>query len=121
MKCNEIISEGQGRLAGALQGATPGLVTYSALDNNNSPYAAYRFGIALAASPRDNDNDTEAAMGSKFAMIDYSDADEAIRRGAEKHMGIHPTTNTGRGSEEVDGTYTQSPVKAAGPVTLRKK
>lgn len=120
MKCNEIISEGKGKLAGALQGATPGLVTYSALDNNNSPYAAYRFGIALAASPRENDDDTEGALGSKFAMIDYSDADEVIRRGAEKKMGIHPTTNTGRGSEEVSDTYSQSPIKARGPIALKK-
>jgi hypothetical protein len=121
MKCNEVIVEGKGKLAGALQGATPGLVTYSALHNNNSPYSAYRFGIALAASPRENDNDTEAALGSKFAMIDFSDADEAIRRGAEKKMGIRPTTNTGRGSEEAEGTNTTSPVKSAGPVTLKRK
>lgn len=120
MKCNEIISEGKGKLAGALQGATPGLVTYSELDNNNSPYAAYRFGIALASSPRDNDNDTEAALGSKFAMIDFSDADEEIRRGAEKHMGVRPTTNTGRGSEEADGTNTKSPVVPRGAISLKK-
>ncbi len=121
MKCNEIIVEAKGKLAGEFQGATPGLVTYSALDNNNSPYMAYRFGIALAASPRDNDNDTEAPMGSKFTMIDFSDADEEIRRGAEKHMGVKPTSDTGRGSTEVKDTYTKSPIKAAGPVTLRKK
>jgi len=121
MKCNEVIVEGKGKLAGALQGATPGLVTYSELDNNNSPYAAYRFGIALAASPRENDNDTEAALGSKFAMIDFSDADEEIRRGAEKKMGVRPTTNTGRGSTEDKSTYTQSPIKSAGPITLKRK
>lgn len=121
MKCNEIISEGKGKLPGAFQGATPGLVTYSALDNNNSPYSAYRFGIELAASPGNTMGDTEAAMGSKFTMIDFSDADEEIRRGAEKRMGIQPTTNTGRGSTEVDGINTKSPVTARGPITLKKK
>lgn len=121
MKCNEVISEGKGRLAGAFQGATPGLVTYSALDNNNSPYAAYRFGMALASSPRENDNDTEAAMGSKFTMIDFSDADEEIRRGAEKKMGIKPTTNTGRGSDEVQDTNTVSPLPGRGPIKSNKK
>jgi hypothetical protein len=121
MKCNEIISEGKGKLPVAFNGATPGLITYSALDNNNSPYSAYRFGIALAASPRDNDNDTEAPMGSKFTMIDFSDADEEIRRGAEKQMGVRPTTNTGRGSKEVDGTNTNSPITPRGPISLKRK
>lgn len=121
MKCNEVIIESVGKLASELHGATPGLVTYAQLDNNNNPYLAYRFGVALAASPRDNDNDTEAPMGSKFTMIDFSDADEEIRHGAEKKMNIKPTTNTGRGSEEIDGINKQSPVKAAGPITLRNK
>lgn len=121
MKCNEIITESKGELAGEFAGATPGLVTYSALDNNNSPYMAYRFGIALASSPRDNDNDTEAHMGSKFTMIDFSDADEEIRRGAEKHMGVQPTSDTGRGSVEVNDTYKQSPIKPQAPISLKKK
>jgi hypothetical protein len=122
MKIIEIITESnKGTLPKPFQGATPGLVTYSQLDNNNSPYLAYRFGIALAASPAENDNDSEAAIGSRFTMIDFSDADEEIRRGAEKKMNIQPTTNTGRGSHEVDGINKQSPLKAVGPITLRNK
>jgi len=121
MKINEIISEARGKLSRTLHHATPGLVTYGELDNNNSPYLAYRFGVALAGSPAKNEADEQGAIGSRFTMIDFSDADEEIRRGAERKMGVSPTTNTGRGSEEAESVNRVSPVKAQGPITLKKK
>lgn len=110
MKVNEIISEDKKPLNKTAKQALPNLTTYSVLDNNNHPYLAYRFGVALAASPDDKGH-TEGPIGSDFAMIDYTDGDAAIRKGAEKKMGVKPSTGTGKGSEERhDLVNTVSPV-----------
>jgi hypothetical protein len=77
------------------------LTVYDQLDNNNNPYLAYRFGIALAGSPHE-DMDKRGAIGSDFVMADYTDADTAIRLGAERVMGVRSTKSTGKGSEELD-------------------
>jgi hypothetical protein len=78
------------------------LTIYDQLDNNNNPYLAYRFGIALAGSPNE-DMDKRGAIGSDFVMADYTDADTEIRLGAEKVMGVKSTKSTGKGSQELDG------------------
>ena len=89
--------------------ALSNLTQYDALDNNNNPYLAYRFGIALASSPR-GDMDKKGTIGSNFNMIDYTDADEEIRKGAEKTMGVTPARSTGKGSKEIPSTLKVSPV-----------
>lgn len=98
----------------ALTQAAPNLTTFDALDNNNNPYLAYRFGVALAASPEDRGSE-EGPIGSKFTMVDYTDADAEIRKGAEKKMGIGHSTETGKGSAELDS------INKASPVAARKK
>ncbi len=89
--------------------ALSNLTQYDALDNNNNPYLAYRFGVALASSPR-GDMDLKGPIGSNFNMIDYSAADEEIRKGAERVMGVKASRSTGKGSKELPGTQVVSPV-----------
>lgn len=114
MRFHEFVGEDRAPMRKALTQAAPNLTTFDSLDNNNNPYLAYRFGVALAASPEDRGNQ-EGPIGSKFTMVDYSDADAAIRRGAEKKMGISHSTETGKGSEELDS------INCASPVAPRKK
>lgn len=111
MRAREFIGENGRRKKfrkGFIQ-ASPNLVTYDTLDNNNNPYLALRFGIALAGSP-DEDMDREGPVGGRFMMINYSDADAEIRRGAEKIMGIKSQNSTNTGSKEMKIVNTVSPV-----------
>lgn len=91
--------------------AIPGLTTNAGLDNNNNPYLAYRFGMALAAAPG-GDMDPKGEIGSNFTMVDYTDADTKMRKHAEKVIGSHSTQKTGKGSHELDSTHKVSPVQA---------
>ena len=104
MRAKEFIPEGRERkpLRKGVAQSMSNLTVYDQLDNNNNPYLAYRFGIALAGSP-DDDMDKRGAIGSDFVMADYTDADTKIRKGAEKVMGVRSTKSTGKGSQELDG------------------
>ena len=104
MRAKEFIPEGQDRktLRKGVAQSMSNLTVYDQLDNNNNPYLAYRFGMALAGSPNE-DMDKRGAMGSDFVMVDYTDADTAIRLGAERVMGVRSTKSTGKGSLELDG------------------
>jgi len=108
MRAHEFVKESRAPMRKALTQAAPNLTTFDTLDNNNNPYLAYRFGVALAASPNDAGSE-QGPIGSKFTMIDYSDADTEIRKGAEKKMGIKHSTATGKGSEELDSINVTSP------------
>ena len=105
MRAKEFIPEGRDRkeLRKGVAQSMSNLTVYDQLDNNNNPYLAYRFGIALAGSPH-VDMDKRGAIGSDFVMADYTDADTKIRQGAEKVMGVRSTKSTGKGSQELDGT-----------------
>lgn len=111
MKINEIISEGRDRelMRPMHKQALNNLTQYDQLDNNANPYLAYRFGVALAGSPA-RDMDKRGTIGSNFHMVDYSAADEEIRHGAERVMGIKSNRSTGRGSEELTSVNAVSPV-----------
>lgn len=111
MKINEVIVEGRSKkpMRKMHKQALDNLSQYDALDNNNNPYLAYRFGMALAGSP-DMDMDRKSTIGSNFNMVDYTDADTKIRRGAEKVMGVKPSMSTGKGSEELPSVQKHSPV-----------
>lgn len=113
MKILEVVSEGRNRkpLRRSAHLALPNLAQYDALDNNNNPYLAYRFGVAMASSP-DGDMDKRGPIGSNFNTIDYSEADAEIRRGAESVMGVQPSRSTGPGSEELKLVNKQSIVRA---------
>ncbi len=105
MRAKEFIPEGQDRkpMRKGVAQSMSNLTSYDQLDNNNNPYLAYRFGIALAGSPTE-DMPKKGPIGSDFVMADYTDAETAIRKGAEKIMGVRSSRTTGKGSQELDGT-----------------
>ena len=102
MRAKEFIPEGRERepLRKSVKQAISNLTSYHDLDNNNNPYLAYRFGVALAGSPN-HDMDKRGAIGSDFVMADYTDADTEIRKGAEKIMGVRSSATSGKGSREL--------------------
>lgn len=120
MKINEVIVEG--KLRKGAQNATPDMQTWPALNNNNSPYAAYRFGMALAGSPDfDEGMDREGPIGGDFTTIGYTDADRNILDAAAKHMGVIASQQTSKGSKELDHVTKVSPVRLVGPITRTTK
>lgn len=109
MRAKEFINEANRKpLRKSVKSASANLTTYDQLNNNNDPYLAYRFGLALASSP-ECEMSSEGPIGSSFTMIDYTDADKKIRKGAEKHMGVKSNLNTGP-STELDNTNLVSPI-----------
>ena len=118
MKITEIVSES--KLRKGAKSSTPDMQTWPALNNNNSPYAAYRFGIALAVSP-DTHMDKEGPIGGNFTTIGYSDADREILDAAAKLMGVSSNQETSNTSVEMDVIYKVSPVNPKGPVQLKSK
>lgn len=119
MKVNEIVSESKQLRKGARY-ATPNLETWAKLDNNNSPYLAYRFGVALARSPAEQVHPT-GPIGGQFTTIGYTDADNEILQGAAKAMGVAPTKKTSSGSKELPDVNTSSPMTPKGPVKRKSK
>jgi hypothetical protein len=118
MKIADIITEATKLRRGA-QRATPDMQSWPELNNNNSPYAAYRFGIALAGSP-DRSMDKNGPIGGDFTTIGYTTADQEILDFAAKSMGVTPKQQTTKDSLELDNIQTQSPVQARGPIQRKK-
>lgn len=113
MKINEIVTEGKNEkpLRKSVKQSMSSLTKNTSLDNNNHPYLAYRFGIALAGAP-DHDMPANGPLGSNFITADYTDGEREIRKAAEKSMGVASSSHdmTGKGSKELDTTNTVSPV-----------
>jgi hypothetical protein len=122
MKVNEIITEGAGlsKLRKGARDATPDLEAFPQLDNNNNPYLAYRFGVAMAVSP-DTHMDREGPIGSEFTTIGYTDADREIIDGAKKLMGVQSNKKSSGKSKESDWVNKQSPMQPKGPVKRKNK
>lgn len=122
MKIRDIISEGAGlsKLRKGAQTATPDLEVFPQLDNNNNPYLAYRFGVAMAVSP-DTHMDREGPIGSEFTTIGYTDADREIIDGAKKLMGVTSNKKSTGKSQESDWVNKQSPMQPKGPVKRKGK
>lgn len=116
MKISEIITEARrSPLRKSSRSSTPDMEYYDYLDNNNHPYMAYRFGIALAVAPKTHMY-PEGPIGSRFTTIAYTDADNEIIDVAKKMIGVKSTALTSNDSTEMDFVNTQSPVKPKGPV-----
>lgn len=110
MKINEIIFEAsKGKMRKATTQSLSNITSYPYLDNNNHPYLAYRFGMALAKSP-DDVKDQEGPIGSEFTTIGYSDADAEIINHARKEFGIKGRVHSTKGSEELPSINKASPV-----------
>ena len=117
MRAKEFIEESKKPLRKSVRQSMPNLTTSSTLDNNNHPYLAYRFGVALAASPDTESVYAEGPLGSDFMMVDFSDGDREIRKAAAKKMGIKFDQGTGRGSEELSDKI----INKTSPVAQPKK
>lgn len=120
MKINEIVTEA--KLRKGSQASTPDMQTWPALNNNNSPYAAYRFGIALAGSPDFiADMDKNGPIGGDFTTIGYTTADKEILDAAARKMGVAPTQQTSDDSKELDSTNKYSPTRKVGAIQRLSK
>lgn len=110
MKINEIITEAsRGKLRKAATQALSNVTSYPYLDNNSHPYVAYRFGVALAKSPNDV-NDELGPIGSEFTTMGYSKEDQKIINHARKEFGLATHTHSTEGSVELDNVNSTSPV-----------
>lgn len=111
MRAEEFINEGKARskFRKSTSQSMSNLETWPELDNNNNPYLAYRFGVAMAGAPSE-DMDKKGPVGSSFTTIGYSDAEKEITKAAAKVMGVTPTNLTGDGSKELKSANTVSPV-----------
>ena len=114
MKINEIIVEAKerGKIRKATQNSLSNLHSYPYLDNNAHPYVAYRFGVALARSPRDV-TAKQGPIGSQFTTIGYSDVDQEIIDHTRKEFGLPVRKLSTKGSFELDGVNKSSPVATA--------
>lgn len=117
MKINEIVVEG--KLRKGARNATPDMQSWPALNNNNSPYAAYRFGVALAGAP-DYEMDKSGPIGGDFTTIGYSSADKEILDAAASSMGVTPKQQTSKKSKELDNVNTTSVTQPRGPIQKKK-
>jgi len=110
MRASEFVNEGKARskLRKSTSQSMSNMETWPELDNNNNPYLAYRFGIAMAGAPSD-DMDKKGPVGSSFTTLGYSSAEKEITKAAAKIMGVTPTNLTGDGSIELLSTNTVSP------------
>lgn len=118
MRASEFVNESS-RIRKSAKQAIPGMTINQGLDNNNNPYLAYRFGVALAAAPN-GDMEPTNEIGSNFTMVDYTDEGAAIRKHAEKVMGQPSSNKTSKGSHELESVNKTSPV-AKRPKDHRKK
>jgi len=118
VRAHEFINEST-KLRKSAKHAIPGLTINKGLDNNNNPYLAYRFGVALASAPN-GEMEPENEIGSNFTMIDYTDEGAEIRKHAEKVMGQPSSMKTSKGSHELETVNKVSPV-AKRPKDYRKK
>jgi hypothetical protein len=111
MKINEIIVENtkRGKLRKGTRWAVSDIQSYPYLDNNQHPYVAYRFGVALARSPNDV-IDPLGPIGSEFTTLGYSSADQEIIDHARKEFGLKARKHSSKGSEELERINKISPV-----------
>lgn len=117
MKINEIVTES--KLRKSADASIPGAKKWNGLDNS-SPYHAFRFGIALAGSP-DRTMPLDGPFGQKLLTIGYTEADNEIIRATANEFGFSAEQLTPEGSTESESVNNASPVKARGPVQLKKK
>jgi hypothetical protein len=125
MKINEIVTEGQGGVAGksglkADQAhALPHAHYYPELDNS-SGYKAYRFGVSLAGMPNVK-TEKEGPTGQKMVTIAYTPEENDMLDAAAGYFGTPKVELTPKGSTEHPEVHRVSPVQSRAPVALKRK
>lgn len=99
----------EGKLRKDSTSAVPGLNAWPALNNNNNPYNAYRFGIAMAGAP-ESKTDKSGPNGGDFMTMSYTDGDDLIAKSAAKQMGINSSAIASKKSKEEKDVHKASPV-----------
>lgn len=95
--------------ASAMKGAIS-MPDISQVKQGGSPYAQWRFGIAMAGAP-DYDTEPAGAFAGDPLLATYSDADLEIINAAAKMIGAGEVKKlTDNRSTESEGTNTVSPV-----------
>ncbi len=97
MRAKEFITEAD-RLRRSAEAAIPDAHLYPALDNS-SPYASYRYGVALAVSPNET-MDRNGPTQSKMVTLAYTEGDAEIITKANKIMGVKGKALTSKKSQE---------------------
>jgi hypothetical protein len=99
----------EGKLSKGSTDAVAGMSSWPALNNNNNPYNAYRFGIAMAGAP-ETKTDKTGPIGGDFITMAYTDGDDKILKSAAKQMGIKSSTLASKKSKETDDVHKASPI-----------
>ena len=129
MKINEIILEGSApagggstRPIGKIQavGLSNALTSPDLNMNSGSLYLNYRFSVALAGSPDQTMDKDNYIAGDPF-YAPYADEELETLYHAAKQIGIKFDKNWVSNKSELDSVNKTSPIKATGPVVLRRK
>jgi len=129
MKINEIILEGsdlssRGTTKAISKTHEVGLsnaITSPDLNmSTGSQYLNYRFGVALAGSP-DQPTPKDNYIGGDPFYAPYADEELETLNYAAKQIGIKFDNNWASNKSELDTVNKTSPIKATGPVVLRRK
>jgi hypothetical protein len=114
MKIRELLEaiEKTGKLEKSAKAAMPGAESWPDLNQNNSAYLQYRYGIACAGSPDNIDMTMFTATHQDLVTIGYTQADHAILDAAAKALGVSPKRLTDPSSAETPDINKASPVAA---------
>ena len=115
MRAREFITEvTKGKLPKRTQKPSKGLMTYSDSEKWNSDYVQYRLGMAVAMSDGHNSIDVDARswFGKSKTAAPYSEEEAEMLKAALKAVGAkwQDLNHGDLNSEELDSTYTTSPV-----------
>jgi hypothetical protein len=134
MKITEIITEGNNSdlnndgIPDNQQKATPGLRSYSKL-NNSDPYHPWRFGALFLGGAGDKSGEydhepvKDGPNGQRLVVAAYSDGERAILDQAAKAFGIEAThiQLTPDGSTETTSVNKTSPTRKVGAIQRQSK
>ena len=117
MKIRELLEaiEKTGKLEKSAKAAMPGAESWPDLNQNNSAYLQYRYGIACAGSPDHIDMTMYTATHQDLVTIGYTQADHTILDAAAKALGVSPKRLSDPNSAET------SEINKASPVAAKKK
>lgn len=117
MRATEFVTERDGKIGKRRQAATVGLTVFGDGERANSDYTLNR--VMMAAAMADGsgaalDMDEKSWIGKKRGAYPYTRIEHEMLKQAFKAAGAEYTDlNSGDlDSEELESTYTQSPVKA---------
>ena len=107
MRANEFINEHKDQHKASMSN----MLQWHDVDNN--PYAAYRFGVAMAGEPEPlYIPSKESEKAQKLTTFGYTDADHEIAKSAGKRLGLKSKKLSERGSHESEDTYKISPLNS---------